>query len=240
MNNGFAKIYLYVIILVIYHKVNIVTVETILTFATISLLLVISPGPNGVLFLKTVPLHGTRNAMSSLYGICTATYAQGALSFFGLSALVLSSARLFMFIKIVGALYLLYLGVKSLYSVFKKEKELKDVLDTSIKKEKQVTHKFSFMEGFLTQILNPKGSMFYLAALPQLIDFRSAQTTDIFVLVSIHAFAIFIWFTCFIFLLGKGAKAFQSNFVKKSIQSFTGTAFIYLSYKILSIDSSVK
>ena len=214
------------------------SIETILTFTTISILLVISPGPNGVLFLKTVPAYGKKNAMSNLLGIFSATYVHGALSFFGLSAIVLSSANLFMLIKIIGALYLLFLGVKSLYSVFKKEKSLNDVLNTNIKKEKNRTYKVYFIEGFLTQILNPKVSMFYLAALPQLIDFKSAQTIDIFTLVSIHAFTIFIWFTLFIFLLGKGTKAFQSNFIKKSVQSLTGTAFIYLSYKILNIETA--
>lgn len=183
------------------------TIETILTFTTISILLVISPGPNGVLFLKTVPLYGKKNSMGNLLGIFTATYVHGALSFFGLSAIILSSANLFMIIKIIGALY----------SVFKKETELKDVLNTKIKKEKKRTYKIFFIEGFLTQILNPKVSMFYLAALPQLIDFKTALASDIFTLVSIHAFTIFVWFTCFIFLLGKGAKAFQSTFIK-SIQ----------------------
>ena len=216
------------------------TIETILTFTTISILLVISPGPNGVLFLKTVPLYGKKNAMSNLLGIFTATYVHGALSFFGLSAIILSSANLFMLIKIIGALYLLFLGLKALYSVFKKEDELKNVLNTKIKKEKKRTYKIFFIEGFLTQILNPKVSMFYLAALPQLIDFKTALVSDIFTLVSIHALSILIWFTCFIYLLGKGAKAFQSTFIKKSIQSLTGVAFIYLSYKILAIQSNTK
>ena len=216
------------------------TIETILTFATISILLVISPGPNAVLFLKTVPLYGKKSAMSNLFGIFCATYVHGALSFFGLSAIVLSSANLFMIIKVIGALYLLFLGLKALYSLFKKEKQLKDILDTPIKKDKRKTYKIFFIEGFLTQLLNPKASMFYLAAFPQLINFKTAQASDIFTLVSIHTSCILIWFTCFIFLLGKGAKAFQSTSIKKSIQGLTGLAFIYLSYKILSIQSTSK
>ena len=216
------------------------TMETIITFASISILLVISPGPNGVLFLKTVPLYGKKCAMSNLFGIFIATYVHGALSFFGLSAIILSSSNLFMLVKVIGALYLLYLGLKSLYSLFKKENKLENKLNKPIKKDKKKTYKIFFLEGFLTQILNPKVSMFYLAALPQLINFKTANTIDIFTLVSIHTFSILIWFTAFIFLLGKGSKAFQSVFIKKSIQGLTGVAFIYLSYKILSIQSSAK
>ena len=154
------------------------TVDIILTFAMISILLVVSPGPNGVLFLKTVPMHGKKSGMTNLIGIFTATYVHGLLSFFGLSAIILSSAYLFMIIKITGAVYLLYLGIKSLYSLFKKDEIIKESIQKNIKKntktEKNRSHKISFIEGFLTQILNPKVSMFYLAAFPQLIDFNNA------------------------------------------------------------------
>ncbi len=213
-------------------------IDILLTFATISLLLVISPGPNGVLILKTVPLHGKKSAMNNVLGIFTATYLHGILSFFGLSAIILSSAELFMLIKILGALYLLFLGIKSFYSIIKKEENVKEVLQKEIKKEKKRSHALSFMEGFLTQMLNPKVSMFYLAAFPQLIDFKNAVFMDIFLLTSIHAMTMLIWFTFFILLLGKSSKAFESKTVKNIVQGLTGTVFLYFSYKILNVETS--
>lgn len=212
--------------------------DIILTFTTISLLLVISPGPNGVLFLKTVPTYGRKAGMNNLFGIFTATYAHGVFSFFGLSAIVLSSANLFMIVKVIGALYLLYLGFKSLYSIIKKEENIKENLQNEIVEKKQRSHKVSFLEGFITQMLNPKVSMFYLAAFPQLIDFTNAAFMDIFILTSIHAIIIFVWFTLFIFMLGKTTKAFESKVLKNMIQGLTGTIFIYLSYKILNTEAS--
>ncbi len=213
-------------------------IDIILTFATISLLLVISPGPNGVLILKTVPLHGKKSALNNVLGIFTATYLHGILSFFGLSAIILSSAELFMIIKILGALYLLFLGIKSFYTIFKKKDEIKEVLQNEIKKEKKRSHALSFIEGFLTQILNPKVSMFYLAAFPQLIDFKNAVFMDIFLLTSIHAITMLVWFTLFIILLGKSSKAFESKAVKNIVQGLTGTVFLYFSYKILNVETS--
>jgi len=208
------------------------------TFAVISFLLVVSPGPNGVLFLKTVPTYGKRSGMGNLIGIFTATYVHGALSFFGLSAIILSSATLFMVIKVTGALYLAFLGIKALLQVVKKNDNTTEKIKESITvKRKKRTDFSSFVEGFLTQILNPKVSMFYLAAFPQLIDFQNSAIVDIFLLVSIHSFTIFIWFTGFIFILGKSTKMLQSNYLQKIVQSFTGTVFLYFSYKILSVES---
>ncbi len=214
------------------------SLDIITTFAIISFLLVISPGPNGVLFLKTVPTYGKRSGMGNLVGIFSATYVHGALSFFGLSAIILSSATLFMIIKVIGAMYLAFIGTKALIQAFKsKEKNSKSIkIDQLITKEKRGDFT-SFTEGFLTQILNPKVSMFYLAAFPQLIDFKNSAMLDIFLLVSIHSFTIFIWFTCFIFILGKSTKMMKSNLVQRFIQSFIGMVFLYFSYKILSVET---
>ncbi len=212
--------------------------DTITAFAVISFLLVMSPGPNGVLLLKTVPLYGKRSGINNIFGIFTATYVHGALSFFGLSAIILGSATLFTFIKIIGAVYLAFLGIKSLLLVIKSnEKNIETIDILKIKTKKNKSDINSYIEGFLTQILNPKVSIFYLAAFPQLIDFQNAIFLDIALLVSIHAFSILIWFIPFIFLLGKSSSMFQSNILQKFVQSFTGIVFLYFSYKILTVES---
>ena len=87
-------------------------------------------------------------------------------------------------------------------------------------------------------MLNPKVSMFYLAAFPQLIDFKNAVFMDIFLLTSIHAMTMLIWFTFFILLLGKSSKAFESKTVKNLVQGLTGTVFLYFSYKILNVETT--
>ena len=218
------------------------SIDIILTFTLISILLVVSPGPNGILILKNMPIYGKKSAMNNVFGIFLATYLHAVLSFFGLSAIILSSAELFMIIKIIGALYLLFIGLKAIYSIFinnqNTRRQIKEEIQTNTRKETKKNNKLFFLEGFLTQILNPKVSMFYLAAFPQLIDFKNASFIDIFTLTSIHASMIFIWFTLFIFILGKSKKAFSSNKMKNIINGLTGTVFIYFSYKILSIESS--
>ena len=213
------------------------SIDIILTFTLISILLVISPGPNGILILKNTPLHGKQSAMNNVFGIFIATYLHGALSFFGLSAIILSSTELFMIIKTIGALYLLFIGVKALYSIFK-DNITKINKEEKVEVSKKKSQKLFFLEGFFTQILNPKVSMFYLAAFPQLIDFKNAAFIDILALTSIHAFSIFIWFTLFIFVLGKSKKAFSSNKMKNIVNGLTGSVFIYFAYKILNIETS--
>ena len=213
-------------------------IDIILTFSLISIFLVISPGPNIILILKNMSSYDKKSALYNVFGIFIATYLHAIFSFFGLSAIVLNSAELFMTVKMIGALYLLFIGIKAIYSIFKNKAEVKTVLKDEIKNKKIKSNKLFFIEGFLTQILNPKASMFYLAAFPQLIDFKNAGFTEIFILTSVHTAMLLIWYTAFIFILGKSKEAFTSQKVKNIINGLTGTVFIYFSYKILTVDSS--
>ena len=90
------------------------TLSTILAFVTVAALLVISPGPNGVLIAKTVPTSGKLAGFANVTGFVTAFYIHGAFVLFGLSVILLKSAELFFLVKMLGAAYLCYVGIKAL------------------------------------------------------------------------------------------------------------------------------
>lgn len=164
----------------------------ILAFTMISLLLVISPGPNTILILKTVGRNGKKAGIENILGLVSATFLHGAISILGLSAVILQSAELFTLIKYLGAAYLLYLGLKTIFATFRITPRGK-VASQLGGSDKNQFH-LNYMEGFLTQVLNPKVSMFYLAAFPQFLDFDAPNYYGAFLLVSIHALIIFWWF----------------------------------------------
>ena len=138
----------------------------LLSFTLIASLLVISPGPNGLLIAKTVPTHGQKAGFSNVLGFLAAFYLHGALSILGISVLLSKSAEIFFIVKVVGALYLAWIGVKSLISAYRNV----DIVDVKTDTINVKTLRKSFVEGFLTNALNPKVSMLYLAAFPQFIQ----------------------------------------------------------------------
>ncbi|WP_413698907.1 LysE family translocator [Psychromonas sp. KJ10-10] len=147
----------------------------ILTFSFVAFILVISPGPNGVLIIKTISANGTKPAIYNILGLFIATFFHGAFSILGLSALVLQSAQLFIVIKIIGALYLLYIGLKAIINTFNKQvaSKTKSVINVNTTKNKDFNKSHYFIEGFLTQLLNPKVSMFYLVCLSTIYILRT-------------------------------------------------------------------
>lgn len=81
--------------------------------------MVISPGPNGLLIAKTVPTQGKKAGFVNVLGFLAAFYLHGALSILGISVLLTQSAEAFFIVKVVGALYLSWIGVKSLISAYR-------------------------------------------------------------------------------------------------------------------------
>jgi len=207
----------------------------IITFSLVALLLVISPGPNGVLIVKTVSANGKQGAFFNIIGLTIATFFHGAFSILGLSALLLQSADLFFVVKVIGALYLLFIGLKAIFQTFKKNTTLPThtINNQSERVKNKRNMRSFFVEGFLTQILNPKVSMFYLAAFPQFISFDQPSAVDAFTLVAIHAFLIFLWFTALTKTISKLKFASNKPSIGKWIQRISGSVMVYFAGLLL-------
>ena len=80
-----------------------------------------SPGPNGIIILNILGQNGYKPALVAVSGLFFATFMHGLFVMFGLSALLIHIPQAFTAIKIIGALYLFYLGIKSLKQCFKKQ-----------------------------------------------------------------------------------------------------------------------
>ena len=136
------------------------------TFTLMVLLLTIMPGPNGALIIKTVLQSGRRAGISSLSGIICAFSIHGIFSMLGLSALILKTSQAFFVVKLLGSFYLLYLGVTFLRQAFNSKDSFTKTMSRGNSRNVIRQNKRLFLEGFLTNLLNPKASMFYLAVFP--------------------------------------------------------------------------
>ena len=204
------------------------------TFTLMVLLLTIMPGPNGALILKTVPQNGRRAGILNLAGIVSAFYIHGIFSILGLSALILKTSQAFFAVKLLGSFYLLYLGVTSLWqALYLKDASTKPIKrgdnNNVIRKNKRL-----FLEGFLTNLLNPKASMFYLAVFPQFINLEGKPILESILLVGIHSIVVVIWFSLVIIALGKITHALSSLKFKRIVQGATGSLMLWFGYRLLT------
>ncbi len=206
---------------------------TLINFTIIASLLVMSPGPNGVLIAKTVPTSGKSAGFANVAGFVAAFYVHGALSILGISIILVQSAQAFFIVKMLGAAYLVWIGLKALRDAWNGHSAPQTV---SLAK-RQRTLLNAFVEGFLTNALNPKVSMFYLAAFPQFISQTQGAIGASFTLVFIHSIINLIWFSSMVWFFARLAGAAKNPRFQRWLKGVTGVVFIGFGAKLASLNS---
>lgn len=209
--------------------------HNIITFIAVATLLVITPGPNGFLIAKTVPLSGQKAGFANICGFVAAFYVHGSLSIFGISILLVQSAIAFTVFKMLGAAYLIWIGIKAIRSAINQ----KTITSTDLPKEaqKKVSISNAFLEGLVTNALNPKVSMFYLAAFPQFISLEG-NAFSAYALVSAHSLINLVWFSIMVLALSRVKSAANSAKFKTWLNSITGLVFIGFGAKLALMKGS--
>jgi threonine/homoserine/homoserine lactone efflux protein len=172
-------------------------------FLITSLVVVLVPGTGVIYTVSTGLVHRWRASIAAAFGCTTGILPHLTASILGLSAILHMSTRVFQGIKIVGALYLLYLA----WSMWRETGALSfDNPSTQIATGFQIAFK-----GFLINILNPKLTLFFFAFLPQFISPGETSLTNQMIMLG----AVFMLMTLVIFILyGIFASAISTTFLK--------------------------
>ena len=139
--------------------------QNLYLFFVASLLLNLTPG-NDMIYVASRSLsQGSGAGIISALGVFTGCFVHIMAAVFGLSIIMMKSAFLFDLIKYFGAAYLVYLGIKSLFT--------RNDPNGSFSPLKNMNRKKLFKQGFITNALNPKVALFFLSFLPQFIEITS-------------------------------------------------------------------
>jgi threonine/homoserine/homoserine lactone efflux protein len=150
-------------------------------FVATGALLNISPGPDFALIVSRSVGQGARSGAAAAFGIAAGALVHIAAAALGLSALLVTSAWAFSALKWVGAIYLMYLGLSLLVSSLRPSP---DVTPTPCDAP-PISLRSCFAQGFLTNLLNPKVAVFFLAFLPQFVDQDAPGKAVAFVLLGL-------------------------------------------------------
>lgn len=159
-------------------------------FIGISWALIIAPGPDMFYVITRGMAHGRRAGIVSAIGVVCGILVHTTAAALGLTLILQTSAAAFLFVKYIGAAYLLYLGIKA----------WRDKSTFSLQSPAPVIDSRAlFWQGVLSNVLNPKIAIFFLAFLPQFVDKRSDHITlQMFILGLTFAF----FGLCFLLVVG--------------------------------------
>jgi threonine/homoserine/homoserine lactone efflux protein len=156
------------------------TVDNLGLFIASGVLLNLSPGPD-VLYIVSQSLRsGVKAGLAAVMGITAGCCVHMAAAAFGVGILLATSTLAFNALKWVGAAYLVYMGVQLLWS--RATDPAHEALQPPVQVE-VVDLKKIFFKGFVTNLLNPKVALFFLAFVPQFIPVHAAEPTLTFILL---------------------------------------------------------
>lgn len=134
-------------------------------FLVAGFLLNITPGPDMALIIARSSQFGVRAGVAAALGVGAGAFVHIAAATVGLSALIMTSAALFNALKWMGTIYLIYIGIQIVRSAGRPDKA-----GAAEEKDRSLTAAQIFFQGFLTNALNPKVAIFFIAFLPQFVD----------------------------------------------------------------------
>lgn len=197
-------------------------------FVFMSIMLIILPGPDTAIITRNTISKQRSAGMRTTFGTLTALLIHTLAAVFGLSALIVKSAFLFSVLKYVGAVYLIYLGCKSIMFITKKQPQKTEEAPHRSKYE----HVSNFRQGFLTNLLNPKVAVFFLTFLPQFAGKGPNAFIEFLSLGLTYTVLTLIWFIFYIYLINYISDFMKKPSTIKTVEGFTGGILILFGIKL--------
>ena len=195
-------------------------------FCVTSIALIMTPGPDMLYVIARSIGQGKRAGIVSALGVCFGILVHTASAAIGLSALLMTSALAYNIVKYTGAAYLIYLGIRTIISHEQENNFNTPQVGISLAK--------TFSQGVLSNVLNPKVALFFLAFLPQFVDASKGEIgLQIVTLGLIFVLMGFCWLLLVALLTSHLGNRLQNNSRWRRFQQwFTGSILLFLGARL--------
>lgn len=207
--------------------------QSLIAFTGAAIIVALIPGPSTAIIIRQSITSGRRAGVGAMLGNETGTLLWGMAAAFGLSALLLASRIAYDGMRIAGAVFLVSMGARALWSARHKTSESSS-LETGPGPVSSGWH--AYRMGLLTSFANPKAGVFALSFLPQFVPHGVPVLPALLVFSLIWALAETIWFLSLIWLAGRAGRALARPRVRQWLERVSGVVLVGLGVR-LAVDS---
>ena len=204
-------------------------VSTWLLFIVVGSVAILSPGPAILLAISNSLQYGIKKVLLSSLGNITGLFILSSAAVLGLGAVLKTSTTLFLVLKVVGALYLVYLGVKQWRS------KTNLFAENQNKEKKLKNNKYFFLEGFLIAMTNPKAILFFTALFPQFINLQSDFVPQFLIMTFTFMLMSFLVLNIYGLLAFKAKKWFSTVKRVRWFNRIVGSLYIFIGLALLKV-----
>ncbi|MGH3915665.1 MAG: LysE family translocator [Pseudonocardiaceae bacterium] len=216
--------------------------ELLVPFLIVTLLLIISPGPDMALVLRNGARKGAPGAWWTGLGCCVGNTVHATAAVVGLSATLAASATAYTAIKIAGAAYLVWLGVQALWSsrshlgIKATSRQRVSRRNSSVLAPRPMTHGSwykDFHQGIMNDLLNPKIALLFLTLLPQFVAVNEPRVITSIKLAAIFVLISIVWWWLFSLAVGGIGGMLSRQSVRAWFERVTGVVLIGLGVTVV-------
>lgn len=204
--------------------------QQLIAFTIASVIMAITPGNDTILTMKNSLAGGKAAGFATMAGVICGCAVHASFSALGISIVLVKSAELFNVVKMLGAAYLIFLGARGLWSLWRSRRDGEVAVNAFSRSGKSALR--AFVEGLMTNVLNPKVAVFYLSFLPQFISPGDDVVSRSFLLAGIHQIVGTIWLASIVvFVTGMRGLVTRSS-IKRKLEAVTSTVLIAFGLKL--------
>ena len=200
-------------------------------FLVMCILLIILPGPDTAIATKNTLTVNRKGGLQTILGSCCGLLIHTCAAVIGLSAIIVKSAYIFAVLKYIGAVYLCYLGIKTLWTL-RSIRTQSPVVQDEVSMDHKYSHQSCFKQGFLTNVTNPKVAVFFLTFLPQFVDGTSGTFLPFLIMGLIYTALTVLWFVFYVYLLDRISAFMKRPSTKAVVEGLTGAVLIGFGIKL--------
>jgi len=198
----------------------------VLPFLAVAAIVVVTPGVDMALVTKNALLHGRRSAFATALGVNLGIAFWATTASLGLAAVIGASAAAFAAIKLAGAVYLVFLGLKAL-----RASRTDNETSASTSERPRLRDAVAFRQGVLSNLLNPKIAVFFTSLLPQFVG-RSGTTADLLLLGVLFNVMCVVWLVSYAALAARGRSVLTLPRIKRTLDRISGIVLIGLGARL--------
>jgi threonine/homoserine/homoserine lactone efflux protein len=202
---------------------------TLLAFFLVAGLLIVTPGPDMALVTRNALAQGRRAALLTGFGVVGGIVVWSTASLFGIAAVLKASAIAFTVVKLAGAAYLLFLGVRTLLSLGTPAGARRHAAPLA---RFRLTGGSPFQQGLLSNLLNPKIAVFFTSLIPQFVTPGPRATLESALLAAAFATMVLAWLTAYAIFASKARELLQRRSLKRLLDAVSGLVLVGLGLRL--------
>lgn len=202
--------------------------SSFLAFLGISILVIVTPGPDTAMTIRNTLLGGRRGGILTALGVSTGQLVWALATSAGLVAVLLASEVLFQAIKLAGAGYLVYLGIQALIAAWRGHA----AADPAAAYPRRLPQAAAFRQGVISDLGNPKMAAFFSSLLPQFAPQGEATFLALAALGLVFSAMTLLWLVLYALAVARAGDFLRRSAVRRWIEGVTGALLVALGLRI--------